>query len=122
MSWSIWAMRRFKQYVGSVSHELSNQADQLRLPVNSGLGKDRFELIAGRLPGNAQLHSCGFDRKTARKECGEPRLRRRQVKRLRKNVLIRLDPRQQIVQNEKRAGSEENIARCARHGQHTQNN
>jgi len=100
--------------MASVSRELSNQADQLRLAVDSGLGKNRFELIACRLLRNAQLRSSSFNRKAACKECGEPCLSRRQVKCLRKNVLIRLDPWQQIVQNEKL-----NIARGAWHGQHT---
>jgi hypothetical protein len=61
--------------------DLQKQRDQFALAMRVRLGKDGFQLIARRLPGNLQFAGGDIGRGAARDDAGELRFRRRQAER-----------------------------------------
>ena len=55
--------------------DLQEQRDKLALAMRVRLGKDGFQLIARRLPGNLQFAGGGIERGAARDDAGELRFR-----------------------------------------------
>jgi hypothetical protein len=61
--------------------DLQKQRDQFALAVRVRLGKDGFQMIARRLPGNLQFAGGDIGRGAARDDTGELRFRRCQAER-----------------------------------------
>jgi hypothetical protein len=61
------------------SSDLHKQGDQFALAMRVRLGKDGFQLIARRLPGNLQFAGGDIGRGAACDDAGELRFRRRQA-------------------------------------------
>jgi hypothetical protein len=68
-------------FITNPSLNLQEQRDQFALAMGVRLGKDGFQMIACRLPGNFQFAGGDIGRGAARDDAGELRFRRRQAER-----------------------------------------